>query len=142
VVYSLAFSPGRSDLFDFSGAGGDANLLPLLRMTVAAVRKNTAAAIPQMTGGQYLRFNNGRQLDNEMSMLANQVHNRYILSFQPSDPKPGLHLLSVDLKQPLEVRVLARTSYWAASPQGISGEETTQPGLPPRVSTPSSSPQD
>lgn len=113
VVYSLAFSPARGDLFDFSGAGGGADLLPLVRMAVAAIKKNTAAAIPQMTGGQYLRFNHGKQLDSEMAMLANQVHNRYILSFQPSDPKSGMHRLSVQLKQPLPVRVLARTSYWA-----------------------------
>ena len=42
-----------------------------------------------MTGGQYLRFNSGKQLDSEMGMLANQVHNRYILSFQPSDRAAG-----------------------------------------------------
>ena len=68
-----------------------------------------------MTGGQYLRFNNGKQLDNQLGMLANQVHNRYMLSFQPSDDKPGLHSLNVKLRQPLQVKVLARTSYWATS---------------------------
>jgi VWFA-related protein len=129
VVYSLAFSPARGDLFDFSGAGGEASLLPLVRMAVAAIKKNTAAAIPQMTGGQYLRFNHGKQLDSEMAMLANQVHNRYILSFQPSDPKPGMHRLSVQLKQPLQVRVLARTSYWAKRQPGILQE--SQPTASP-----------
>lgn len=122
IVYSLAFSPAREDLFDFSPpTGNGAQLLPLVKMAIAALRKNTAAAIPHMTGGQYLRFNSGKQLDNEMGMLANQVHNRYILSFQPSDEKPGLHLLDVKLQQPLDVRVLARTSYWATSPGGLDG---------------------
>ncbi len=130
VVYSLAFSPGHEDLSDFSGGGGDINLLPALRMAIAALRKNTAAAIPHMTGGQYLRFNQGKQLDQEMGMLANQVHNRYILSFQPSDRKPGLHLLSVNLRQPLEARVLARTSYWAVSLPDTNAEETPQPDVP------------
>ena len=114
IVYSLAFSPGREDLFDFSGGGGGANLLAPMKMAIAALHKNAAAAIPRMTGGQYLRFNSGIQLDNEMGMLANQVHNRYILSFQPTDPKPGLHVLSVELRQALEAKVLARTSYWAS----------------------------
>ena len=129
IVYSLAFSPGRGDLFDFSHAGDSADLLAPLRLAVNAMRKNAAAAIPRMTGGQYLRFNRARQLDSEIGMLANQVHNRYILSFQPSDATPGLHVLNVALRQPMPVRVLARTSYWAASqPAGAEGEASPQGG--------------
>ncbi len=128
IVYSLAFSPGRMDLLDFTEPSGSGfQLLPAVKMAIAALRKNTAQAIPNMTGGQYLRFNSGKQLDNEMGMLANQVHNRYILSFQPSDPTPGLHVLTVNLRQPLDVRVLARTSYWATSPTTVE-EDTPQPG--------------
>jgi VWFA-related protein len=128
IVYSLAFSPGREDAFDFSPpAGSGVQLLPAVKMAIAALKKNTAAAIPHMTGGQYLRFNSGKQLDSQIAMLANQVHNRYILSFQPSDQKPGLHLLGVKLTQPLEVRVLARTSYWATSPASLD-EATRPPG--------------
>lgn len=130
IVYSLAFSPGRGDLFQFSPpAGNSADLLAPLRMAIAALRKNTAAAIPHMTGGQYLRFNSGKQLDSQIGMLANQVHNRYILSFQPSDDKPGLHLLNVKLRQPLDVRVLARTSYWATS---AAATDEASPPLGPR----------
>ncbi len=135
VVYSLAFSPARSDLLDFSNPGGGADLLAPLRMAIAALRKNAAAAIPQMTGGQYLRFNHGKQLDSEIGMLANQVHNRYILSFQPSDPKPGMHQLTVELNPSLTARVLARTSYWAAGPT-VASEEVAPTG-----GTPSSPPQ-
>lgn len=132
VVYSLAFSPGRSDLLDFSRTGGNADLLKPLLMTIAALKKNTAAAIPHMTGGQYLRFNRGKQLDSEMGMLANQVHNRYILSFQPSNPKPGLHAISVELNRPLNVRVLARASYWAAAPPAVEEEVRPESGPPGR----------
>jgi VWFA-related protein len=116
IVYSLAFSPGREDALEFSQPEGNtANLLAPVMMAISALKKNTAAAIPHMTGGQYLRFNNGKQLDNQLGMLANQVHNRHMLSFQPSDDKPGLHSLNVKLRQPLQVKVLARTSYWATS---------------------------
>ncbi len=123
VVYSLAFSPAHADLFDFS-RDPDFGLLPLLHLAASALHKNAAAAIPQMTGGQYLRFNGGKQLDSQLGMLANQVHNRYILSFQPSHPAPGLHQLSVELKQPLQARVLARTSYWATDPATDSKNST------------------
>jgi hypothetical protein len=58
-------------------------------------------------------------------MLANQVHNRYMITFQPSDHAPGLHVLKVRLRQPLDVKVLARASYWATSPATV---EEAAPG--------------
>lgn len=126
IVYSLAFSPGRGDLFDFSHVGNSADLIAPLKLAINAMRRNAAAAIPHMTGGQYLRFNKGKQLDSEIGMLANQVHNRYILSFQPSDPTPGLHVLKVALRRDLPVRVLARTNYWAASvPETAAAEDSS-----------------
>jgi VWFA-related protein len=133
VVYSLAFSPSRGDLLDFSNVGGSADLLAPLRMAIAAMRKNAAAAIPHMTGGQYFRFNHGKQLDNQMAMLANQVHNRYILSFQPSNPAPGMHQLSVELNSSLDARVLARTNYWAVAPAAVEQDTMPEgaPGAPP-----------
>ena len=116
IVYSLAFSPGREDALQFSPPEGNgANLLAPLMMAIAAIKKNTAGAIPHMTGGEYLRFNSGKQLDRQIAMLANQVHNRYMITFQPSDQTPGLHRLDVKLRRPLQVRVRARTSYWATS---------------------------
>ena len=128
IVYSLAFSPGREDAHEFSPPeGNSANLLAPLMMAIAALKKNSAAAIPHMTGGQYLRFNSGKQLDRQIAMLANQVHNRYMITFQPSDLTPGMHVLDVKLRQPLEVRVLARASYWATSPAVVE-EATPAPG--------------
>jgi VWFA-related protein len=128
IVYSLAFSPGREDAHEFSPPEGDsANLLAPLMMAIAAIKKNTAAAIPHMTGGQYLRFNSGKQLDRQIAMLANQVHNRYMITFQPSGQAPGMHVLGVKLRQPLEVKVLARASYWATSPGGVE-EASPEPG--------------
>ena len=120
IVYSLAFSPGREDALQFSPpAGGGFQILPALMMAIAALKKNSAAAIPHMTGGQYLRFNNGKQLDSQIGMLANQVHNRYMITFQPTDQTPGMHVLDVKLRQPLEVKVLARSSYWATAPEVV-----------------------
>jgi VWFA-related protein len=128
IVYSLTFSPGREDALEFSQPGGSGfQLVPALKMAIAALKKNTAAAIPHMTGGQYLRFNSGKQLDREIALLANQVHNRYMITFQPSDQTPGMHALDVKLRQPLVVRVLARTSYWATAP-AVLEEATPAPG--------------
>lgn len=134
VVYSLTFNPARGDLMQGltdPGGSGSANLLAPLLMTIQAFRKNAASAIPRMTGGQYLKFHQGKQLDRELAMLANQVHNRYILSFHPTDLRPGLHVLRVRLKGTLEGRVLARTSYWAEGRPGVE----PQAGSPPASAT-------
>jgi len=48
-----------------------------------------------------------------MNDFTNHLHSRYLLSFAPKDPHPGLHQLQVRLKDPSKGTVLARTSYWA-----------------------------
>ncbi|HUZ04200.1 MAG TPA: VWA domain-containing protein [Acidobacteriaceae bacterium] len=116
IVYSLTFSPAHTEVLNDLKHGGGSGMLGAIVMAVQAFRKNTAAAIPEMTGGEYLRFNNGKGLDGRIGMLANQVHNRYMLSFQPDDPTPGLHVLNVSLRHDIGAVVLARTNYWAGGP--------------------------
>jgi hypothetical protein len=53
-----------------------------------------------------------------MNGFANHVHNRYLLSFEPKSPHPGLHQIRVRLKDPgRKETVLFRSNYWAG---GIS----------------------
>jgi hypothetical protein len=39
--------------------------------------------------------------------------NRYILSFQPKNPHPGIHALTLQLPDHTDLEVTARTTYWA-----------------------------
>ncbi|SPF35201.1 hypothetical protein SBA1_140092 [Candidatus Sulfotelmatobacter kueseliae] len=41
------------------------------------------------------------------------MHSRYLLSFAPKNPQPGLHQIRVRLKDASDATVLARSSYWA-----------------------------
>jgi hypothetical protein len=51
-----------------------------------------------------------------MNSFANHVHNRYLLSFQPKSPHPGLHQIRVRLKDlQRNETVLSRSNYWAAT---------------------------
>lgn len=139
IVYSLTFAPARTELLSDLKHGGGSGMVGAIFMAVQAFRKNAAAAIPEMTGGEYLRFNNGKGLDGRIGMLANQVHNRYMLSFQPENPAPGLHVLNVALAQDIGAKVLARTDYWAegadaSSPGGTDAPKPDAPDtLPPIV---------
>jgi hypothetical protein len=72
-----------------------------------------------MTGGEYELFSSRKSFETKMTSFSNHLHSRYLLSFEPKDPHPGLHEIHVRLKQPGTATVLSRTSYWVrpAEPQ-------------------------
>jgi VWFA-related protein len=126
VVYTLAFSPSKSNVLDTlkgnnnwdlhretTEVHNDPNLLAPLVLAAEAMRKNTAKEIAAQSGGEYQMFDSGKGFDSRMNDFSNHLHSRYLLSFQPSRPRPGLHQLTVKLKQPGTTTVLARSSYWA-----------------------------
>ncbi len=80
------------------------------------------ANVPQiaasLTGGKYLPFNAGagrKDLESKLYTIANDLPNRYILSFRPVSPTPGLHNLRVEVKNRYGLQISSRTSYWIAS---------------------------
>jgi len=86
---------------------------PLRLVTMAwltarnALRTNTTASLAQLTGGEFFRFSDAKDLRNGLISVS-----YYVLSFRPSAPTPGLHVLRVELRNrpPLEMR--SRTQYW------------------------------
>ncbi len=130
VVYTLAFSPAKSNLLDTLRGNNNPDLHPeqtemkdspdLLApfvMAAQAMRKNTAKAIAAQSGGEYQMFDSAKGFDARMTDFSNHLNNRYLLSFQPSKPHPGLHQLTVRLKEPGGATILARSSYWARQSQ-------------------------
>jgi VWFA-related protein len=130
VVYTLAFSPSKSNVLDtLRGANNPdshpqqtevhegPDLLAPLVLAAQAMRKNTAKAIASLSGGEYEMFDSRRGFDARMNDFSNHLHSRYLLSFQPAHPHPGLHRLTVRLKEPGDATVLARSSYWATQSQ-------------------------
>jgi VWFA-related protein len=124
TVYSLTFSPSLSQVLDtergsnrdetFWNAPPDVNG-PVL-MARQALRKNVSKAIVTMSGGEYELFESRKRFETCMMDFTNHLHNRYMLSFEPKNPRPGLHQIQVRLKDPGTATVLARSSYWATAP--------------------------
>jgi VWFA-related protein len=122
TVYTLAFSPALSNVLD-TGRGNNKDemnagpdiLAPLI-LAREAMRKNMPKAISSMTGGEYGLFKSQNGFETRMLEFTNHLHSRYLLSFQPRDPHPGLHELRVRLRDPERGEVLARGSYWANGP--------------------------
>jgi VWFA-related protein len=119
MMYALAFSPGISNILD-TGRGTNkdemhngVNFLDLAYRTAQAMRKNVPSTIASMTGGEYELFTTRKKIEVRMNDFTNHLHSRYLLSFAPKDPRPGLHQLRVRLKDPSKSTAMARTSYWA-----------------------------
>ena len=43
---------------------------------------------------------------------AKHTRNRYLITFSPSDPTPGLHTIRVRLAEDYGARIVARANYW------------------------------
>ena len=119
VMYALAFSPALSNILD-TGRGTNKNeeqeginLLDLGYRVAQAMRKNVPSTIASMTGGEYELFATRKKFEVRMNDFTNHLHSRYLLSFAPKSPHPGLHQIRVRLKDAGDGAVLARSSYWA-----------------------------
>lgn len=77
------------------------------------LRRNVPETVASLTGGEYYPFKDARGIERDMVTLSNHVPNRYILSFHPQSPHPGLHALTLRLTGYPNLEVSARTSYWA-----------------------------
>lgn len=126
VIYSLAFSPVGSTALDTlrgewdartDPAGPNLDIWRLLKMTREAMRKNAPKSVAAMTGGEYDLFTSQKSFERFMTEFTNHLHSRYLLRFQPKDPRPGLHQVRVKLREGKDMTIIARRSYWVAQPK-------------------------
>jgi VWFA-related protein len=115
LVLSLAFSPGKAELLEWGKGNPGGDLLAPFEMIVNAMRKNAPKTLAGMSGGEYASFNLDKAFENGVAEEAKHAHNRYLLSFRPTDPTPGLHSIEVKLTQDYGAHVVARSSYWAVN---------------------------
>ncbi|HMF53988.1 MAG TPA: hypothetical protein VK593_06540, partial [Edaphobacter sp.] len=132
AIYTLTFSPQMTKLKDALKEGGHSHppttvgngsyvayfdLGEPLGMILGAMKKNVAAEVATLSGGEVAGFNNQNELDTNVARMDSHLHNRYTLSFTPTSAEPGLHPIQVKLPDHPELTVSARTSYWTAAPE-------------------------
>jgi VWFA-related protein len=98
-------------------------LAPPLRLAKIAalvamnsMRRNASETVAHLTGGEYYSFKDRKSLQKDMLTVSNHVPNRYVLSFRPDAPHPGLHTLKLQLKDYPNLQITARRNYWAQDP--------------------------
>ena len=115
LVLSVAFSPSRAEfLHDVKDSGDERtmNLMSPFIMAVQAFKKNVAKEVASMSGGEYTTFTGDKKFEERVVAAARDTRNRYLISFSPSNPTPGLHTIKVHTAQDYGARIVARADYW------------------------------
>jgi VWFA-related protein len=104
--------------------------LALAKMAAIAatdgLKRNVPETVAHLTGGEYFKLTDAKTLERSLATISNHIPNRYILSFQPQSPHPGLHVISLSLPNYSKLAVTARTSYWA-DPAATSSNPPADP---------------
>jgi VWFA-related protein len=119
LVLSVSFSPSRAELLHDIKDNGDnptMNMVSTLLMAVQTFKKNVAKEVAHMSGGEYETFTGGKGFEQRVVDAAKHARNRYLITFSPSDPTPGLHTIRVRTAQDYGARIVARANYWLEPP--------------------------
>jgi VWFA-related protein len=81
--------------------------------TTDALRRNVPETVARLTGAEYFPLTDAKSLERSLGTIGNHLPNRYVLSFHPQSPHPGLHIIALHVPQYSAVEVTARNSYWA-----------------------------
>jgi VWFA-related protein len=115
LVLTVSFSPVQAefahDIKD-SGENRTMSMVSALVALVQAFHKNVTKEIALMSGGEYTTFTNDKKFEARVVEEAKHARNRYLLTFRPTNPTPGLHTLRVRLAQDYGAHIVARANYW------------------------------
>ncbi|HEY1581350.1 MAG TPA: VWA domain-containing protein [Terracidiphilus sp.] len=115
LVLSITYSPAKAefahDIKD-SGDNRTLNMVSTLVMAVQAFKKNVAKQVALMSGGEYMTFVGDHRFEDRVMEAAKEVRNRYLITFSPSDPTPGLHTIRVHTVEDYGAKIVARANYW------------------------------
>jgi VWFA-related protein len=115
LVLTVSFSPIQAEFAHDIKDSGDQrtmNMVSALMALVQAFKKNVTKEIALMSGGEYTTFTGDKKFEQRVVDEAKHARNRYLLTFSPSNPTPGLHTLRVRLAEDYGAHIVARANYW------------------------------
>ena len=115
LVLSVSFSPALAELgHDVKDNGEERtmSMVSALVMAVKAFQKNVAKEVATESGGEYTTFVGDKRFEARVMTAARDARNRYLITFSPSDPTPGLHTIRVKTALDYGARIVARANYW------------------------------
>jgi VWFA-related protein len=118
LVLTVEFSPITAEFaHDIKDSGENRaihgeNILSDLYLLIQAFKKNVTKEIALMSGGEYTTFITDKKFEQRVLEAAKHARNRYLITFRPTNPTPGLHTIRVRLARDYGARVVARANYW------------------------------
>jgi VWFA-related protein len=89
---------------------------------INALKRDTASQLASLSGGESFTFSTQRDFEHDLERISNQIHNSYLLRFQPSSgPIMVLHSLTVQVAGYPDAVIQTRRNYWSGifeSPTG------------------------
>jgi hypothetical protein len=83
--------------------------------TIDGLQRNIPEAVTYLTG-EYFKLTDSKSLERDLATIGNHLPNRYVLSFHPQSPRPGMHAFALSVPGYKGLEVTARTRYWADPP--------------------------
>ena len=127
LVLSVSFSPAAAQFAnDMNRTNYEetsaADLLAPLLMALRGFKRNVAKEIAEESGGEYSTFIRDKKFEARVVNAAKDARNRYLITFSPSNPTPGLHTIKVRTAQDYGARIVARANYWAEGQRAGSSQ--------------------
>jgi VWFA-related protein len=88
-------------------------------LAMKGLRTNVPETVATLTGGEFFKLGDRRSLERSLMTISNHVPNRYVLTFQPQSPHPGLHAIGLHLRDYPGLTVTARSSYSPSSDAAV-----------------------
>jgi VWFA-related protein len=85
-----------------------------------SLRRDIPQSVAHITGGEFYRFHDAKSMEHDLVAISGHVPNRYLISFHPTSPHPGLHTIQVHLPGYAKLNLGARSNYWI--------DDTAMPG--------------
>ncbi|MFP5235573.1 MAG: VWA domain-containing protein [Acidobacteriota bacterium] len=127
LVLTVSFSPFTAQFIHDAKDSGENRTLDMVSALVAliqAFKKNVTKEVALMSGGEYTTFVSDQKFEKRVVEAAKHARNRYLITFSPSNPAPGLHAIRVHLAQDYsDVRVVARANYWIGPEADLGGTD-------------------
>jgi VWFA-related protein len=127
LVLTVSFSPFTAQFIHDAKDSGENRTIDMVGALVAliqAFKKNVTKEVALMSGGEYTTFISDQKFEQRVTEAAKHARNRYLITFSPSDPAPGLHSIRVHLAQDYSgVRVVARANYWVGPEANLGGTD-------------------
>lgn len=77
-----------------------------------SLQRDVPESVAHITGGEFYRFHDPKSMEHALLAISSHVPNRYLISFHPTSPHPGLHTIRVSLPGYAKLNLSARSNYW------------------------------